>query len=192
MLIDFSTYLKQNAGVTDKQLSRIKNRMELRTVSKGEILLRAGDICKNTFYVEKGLLRFYSIDTFGKERIIQFAPEGWFVSDRSSIYFNEPSEYFIDAVEETSVIVMDENFSCDLGSESPEYTRYLEQILQKHIRFLQKRINLLIGATVEERYLDFIKSYPNLTARVPQWMIASYLGVTPEGLSRVRKELVKK
>lgn len=189
---DFRTYLKENAGIAKNQLTQIEKKFVTRKISKGEILLRAGEICKHIFYVEKGLLRFYSIDSFGKERIVQFAPEGWFISDRSSIYFNEPSQYFIDSIEETTVVMLDESFVCDLGEISKEFTKYNEQLLQKHIRYLQKRINLLIGATVEERYLDFIKSYPDLTARVPQWMIASYLGVTPEGLSRVRKELVKR
>ncbi len=192
MTLDFTTYLQEHAGVTDNQISMIKDNLVTRKISKGKTLLRSGEICKQTFYVQKGLLRFYSIDSFGKERIIQFAPEGWFISDRISIYFNEPSPYYIDAIEETEAVSFDEKFVCDLGTISPQFTKYNEQLLQKHIRFLQKRINLLIGATVEERYLDFIKSYPDLTSRVPQWMIASYLGVTPEGLSRVRRELVRK
>lgn len=87
---------------------------------------------------------------------------------------------------------MDDQFICTLSDISATFSKYNDQLLQKHIRHLQKRINLLIGASAEDRYLDFIKSYPDLTQRVPQWMIASYLGVTPESLSRVRKELVKK
>ncbi|HET6225883.1 MAG TPA: Crp/Fnr family transcriptional regulator [Bacteroidia bacterium] len=189
---DFAIYLQTNAEVTTTQLAQLEKKIVQRTISKGEYVLRKGDTCKQVFYVEKGLLRFYSIDHFGKEHIIQFAPEGWFISDRSSIYFNEPSEYYIDAIEESTVVTMDDQFVCTLSEMSPSFTKYNDQLLQKHIRHLQKRINLLIGATAEERYLDFIKSYPDLTQRVPQWMIASYLGITPESLSRVRKELVKK
>jgi CRP-like cAMP-binding protein len=189
---DFKIYLQTNAGVTDKQLSQLDKKITTKKILKGEVLLQAGQVCKQLFYVEKGLLRFYSIDSFGKERIVQFAPEGWFVSDRSSIYFNEPSQFYIDAIEDTSVVVMNEDFVCFVNELSLEFRKYNEGLLQKHIRYLQKRINLLIGATAEERYLDFIHSYTDLTQRVPQWMIASYLGITPESLSRVRKELVKK
>lgn len=189
---DFTTFLKTNAGVSAEQLIQLGKNILQRNVSKGAYLLNKGDICKQSFYVEKGLLRFYSIDQFGKEHIIQFAPEGWFISDRSSIYFNEPSEYYIDAIEDSKVISLDDQFMCSVSEVSPAFAKHNEQLLQKHIRHLQKRINLLIGATAEERYVDFIKSYPDLTQRVPQWMIASYLGITPESLSRVRKELVKK
>ena len=192
MSIDFLTYLTNNAGVSIEQLGQLEKKIVPKAVKKGEYLLHRGDICKQLFYVEKGLLRFYSIDQFGKEHIIQFAPEGWFISDRSSIYFNEPSEYYIDAIEDSTVVTRDDQFICTLSDISATFSKYNDQLLQKHIRHLQKRINLLIGASAEDRYLDFIKSYPDLTQRVPQWMIASYLGVTPESLSRVRKELVKK
>lgn len=189
---DFTTFLATNAGISTQQLTLLEKNIVQKNVSKGSFLLNKGAICKQSFYVEKGLLRFYSIDQFGKEHIIQFAPEGWFISDRSSIYFNEPTEYYIDAIEDSTVVSLDEQFTCSVSEISPAFAKHNEQLLQKHIRHLQKRINLLIGATAEDRYVDFIKSYPDLTQRVPQWMIASYLGITPESLSRVRKELVKK
>lgn len=192
MTKDIATYLKENAGFTAEQLQTITDNLRFREYRKGQFVLSKGEICKHFFYVEKGLLRFYSIDRFGKEHIIQFAAEEWFVSDRSSLYFNEPSEFFIDAVEDTRVAVLGEGFICQASEINPQFQKYNEHILQNHIRHLQNRIHLLISATAEERYLDFIKLYPNLTQRVPQWMIASYLGITPESLSRVRKELTKK
>lgn len=192
MTKDISTYLKENAGITDEQFVQVSERLKFKEFSKGQFLLREGHVCKHTFYVESGLLRFYSIDHLGKEHIIQFAPEGWFVSDRSSIYFNEPSKFFIDAIEDTKVVILDGQFICEVGEINPQFRKYNDQILQNHIRHLQSRIHLLISATAEGRYLDFIKLYPDLTQRVPQWMIASYLGITPESLSRVRKELAKK
>lgn len=189
---DFKTYLKENVDITDDQTVKMSEKLQFRDYHKGQILLNNGQICKHFFYVEKGLVRFYSIDPLGKEHIIQFAPEGWFVGDRSGIYFNEPSEFYIDAIEDTIVALLDEPFICFVSEIISPFRKYNERILQNHIRHLQSRINLLIGATAEERYLDFIKLYPDLTQRVPQWMIASYLGITPESLSRVRKELIKK
>lgn len=189
---NFYAYLKEKAGVTDSQFALMESKLLTKTIGKGQIILKGGQVCKHTFFVEKGLLRFYSIDEEGKEHLVQFAPENWFVSDRGSIYFNEPSSFFVDAIEETRCVMLDRQF-IELASEiSPGFRNHNEFLLQNHIRMLQNRINLLIGASAEQRYLSFIKLYPDLILRVPQWMIASYLGITPESLSRVRKELATK
>jgi CRP-like cAMP-binding protein len=161
-------------------------------IKKGEIILNAGSICNHSFFVEEGLLRSYSIDEQGKEHIIQFAPENWMISDRSSLLFQEPSEFYIDAVENTTLIMFEEEFVNKASEVSSKFRTFNQKALNNHIRHQQKRINQLLSATAEERYLNFIELYPNVTLRVPQWMIASYLGITPESLSRVRKELARK
>lgn len=189
---NFYTYLKENAGVSDEQFALMETKLLTKTIEKGQIILKSGQVCKHTFFVEKGLLRFYSIDEEGREHLVQFAPENWFVSDRGSIYFNGPSAFFVDAIEETQTVMLDRNFIEFASEISPEFRNHNEFLLQNHIRMLQNRIKLLISATAEQRYLAFIKLYPDLMLRVPQWMIASYLGITPESLSRVRKELAKK
>jgi CRP-like cAMP-binding protein len=191
MIQDFQTYLRDQAGVREEHLEELQDLIVTKTYKKGEVLLEKGQICKHVFFVEEGLLRFFSISKEGKEHIIQFAPEGWFVTERNSICYNEPSEYFIDACERTTVVLLNQEFVDKASELSPQFRAYNERLLQNHIRQLQKRINLLIGTNAEERYLDFIRIYPDLILRVPQWMIASYLGITPESLSRVRKNLVK-
>jgi len=188
----FTEYLQTKAGISNEQLLVLKDAIKSKTVQKGEVLLRQVEICNHSFFVEKGLLRSYTTDAAGKEHIIQFASESWIISDRSSIFFNEPSDFNIDAVEETTLILIYQNFiniACEI---SVSFRLFNDRALQNHIRHLQKRINLLLGASAEERYLDFIKLYPDMLLRVPQWMIASYLGITPESLSRVRKELAKR
>ncbi len=192
MFDNFKTYLISNAGLTEEQFQKISSVLKPATFSKGKFLLNKGEICKNSFFVEKGLLRSYTIDEAGKEHINQFACENWFMSDRSSAYFNEPSDFFIDAIEDTAVVLIDLEFINLISEVSKSFRQYNELLLQNHIRHLQKRINQLLAASAEKRYLDFISLYPDLTLRVPQWMIASYLGITPESLSRVRKELAKK
>ena len=192
MLDSFKTYFQSKTNLTDKQFLSITGTLQSKKVEKGAILLHQGDICHHSFFVSKGLLRSYTIDETGKEHIIQFAPENWIISDRSSSYFNEPSELFIDAIEDTEIVFIDKNF-IDAAAEISVSFRQQDNIaLHNHIRQLQKRVNLLLGATAEQRYLDFITIYPSLTLRIPQWMIASYLGITPETLSRVRKELAKR
>lgn len=161
-------------------------------LKKGNFLLREGEVCQYTFFVEKGLLRMYSIDKNGKEHIIQFAPEKWLISDRSSLYFNEKSNYYIDVVEDSEVLFLSNDFFQNLNMLYPETGENNDRLLHKHISNLQNRVNSLLAETAEERYLNFVKMYPNILQRVPQWMVASYLGITPESLSRVRKELVKK
>lgn len=192
MQSSFETYLKEKTGVRDRDLPEIMDLVRRKTIAKEASILTAGAICKSIYFVEKGLLRFYSINEAGREHVVQFAPESWFISDRSSLYFGEPSTYFMDAIEDTEVVLLDRDFPEQASDISSEFRDYNEYLLQNHIRHLQNRINSLISASAEERYLEFIKLYPDLMLRVPQWMIASYLGITPEGLSRVRKQLAEK
>ncbi len=161
-------------------------------IPKNTFLLQEGEICHETYFVEKGLLRMYSIDKNGKEHIIQFAPEKWLMSDRSSLFFNEKSHYYIEAVEDTEVVLMQTDFFSKLIEIYPQTAEKNDMLLQKHIRNLQNRVNSLLAETAEERYMNFIKMYPDILQRVPQLMVASYLGITPESLSRVRKELARK
>jgi len=190
--ISFISYLTQSAQISEEEASNLYVRLQKKVYKKGSILLRKGALCKHSFFVEKGLLRSYMLAEDGKEHIIQFAPENWFIVDRSSVYFNDPSESYIEAIEDTEVVLIDEEFFCQANEISSAFSQFNDKLLHKHIRQMQKRINLLLGASAETRYLSFIKLYPDLLLRVPQWMIASYLGITPESLSRVRKELVNK
>jgi CRP-like cAMP-binding protein len=189
---NFKIYLNDKAGLTDEEMMQLPYIPKSKQFKKGQTLIDKGQICKDIFFVEKGLLRQFTIDDQGKEHIIHFAPESWIVSDRSSSYFNQPGEYFIDAIEDSEVVVMDEKFINAASEISKTYRENNHRALHNHVRQMQKRITQLLSATAETRYLDFLKRYPNLSLRVPQWMIASYLGITPEGLSRVRKDLTKK
>lgn len=161
-------------------------------ISKGEFLLMQGQTCRDSFFVEKGLLRYYSIDSKGREHILQFAPENWFIADRESMYFGKPSQYFIQALEDSAIVRLNEHFMLRLSENYPGFIAFNNRLLHNHIRNLQNRVNQLLSYTAEERYLSFIELYPDVLLRVPQAMVASYLGITPESLSRVRKELSKK
>lgn len=190
--ISFEQFIKASTGVDQEQVDFLLSKLGHKHVAKHEIILRPGEVCRQSFFVESGLLRYYSVDEKGKEHVIQFAPEGWFLSDRSSMFFNEPSEFFIEALEESELATFDKDIFNEISSNYPSFAAFNNRLLHNHIRQLQKRINLLIGASAEERYLSFIATYPNLMLRVSQHMIASYLGITPESLSRVRKELANR
>jgi len=192
MFLSFKTYLVERSGISDLEFQSLHPYLKEKEIPKGTILLQKGAVCTHSFFVESGLLRSYSIDQSGKEHVIQFAPEGWIITDRSSVFFNEPSDYYIEAIEPSTVIYFSNDFIRKASEISAAFRNYNERLLQNHIRQLQHRIQFLLEATAEERYLDFISIYPDLLLRVPQWMIASYLGITPESLSRVRKELAKR
>jgi CRP-like cAMP-binding protein len=192
MFADFQSYLAEKAGMTAEEFGQSAGLLQSKTIAKGKYLLREGEVCRDAFFVEKGLLRSFSLDESGKEHVIQFAPENWYVSDRSSMYFGKPSDFFIEAIEESQVVLMGRDFLKSAAQISPGFGEFNDKLLHNHILHLQKRINLLLGATAEKRYLDFITLYPDLLLRVPQWMVASYLGITPESLSRVRKELARR
>ncbi len=191
-MTNFKTYLISKGGITEEQFLILTQNIVIQPFKKGQYILHPGEICKHAFFIEQGLMRSFSIGENGKEHIIQFAPENWIISDRSSAFFNEPSEFFIEAIEDTTAVLWDTHFIQRASDLSASFRDYNDRALQNHIRHLQQRINLLLGASAEQRYLDFISLYPDLTLRVPQWMIASYLGITPESLSRVRKELAKR
>ncbi len=187
-----TTYLTSNVGVDIAEIEKLLSHCNLKQYKKGEFLLMQGHKCKYSFFVESGLLRQYSIDEKGKEHIIQFAPENWFMSDRESVYFDQPSSYFMQALEDTVTFLFDDTLFLRLGQTDPAFLEFNNRLLHNHIRHLQRRITQLQSATAEERYLDFIRMYPDLLLRVPQTYIASYLGITPESLSRVRKELARR
>src|SRR5690242_3170470 len=187
-----TTFLSSNIDIDKNVLDELLQNCKTIKISKGNFLLRQGEICKHSFFVESGLLRQYSIDNKGKEHILQFAPETWFISDRGSIYFNQPSDYFIQALEDSKVLQIDERFILQLAEQNKTFLAFNNKLLHNHIRHLQNRVTQLLSATAEERYLDFIKLYPDILLRVPQSMVASYLGITPESLSRVRKDLAAK
>lgn len=186
------SYLTTNLDIDQKSIEDLVANCKSIHVYKGEYVLQTGQFCKHTFFVEKGLLRQYTIDEKSKEHIVQFAPENWFVTDRESAYFSQPSNYFIQALEDSIVLLIDEHFILQLSQQIKSFVEFNNKLLHNHIRHLQKRINQLLSATAEERYLDFIQVYPDILLRVPQTMVASYLGITPESLSRVRKELASK
>ncbi|MFC3416960.1 Crp/Fnr family transcriptional regulator [Algoriphagus hitonicola] len=185
----FTHFLTSNAQLDQELTDKILSHCSRKKIKKGSFLLLAGEKIQHSFFVEKGLLKQYSVDKKGKEHILQFAPENWLMADRESEYFDKASSYFIEAVEDSEVFFINKDLIIQLSKTDERFIAFNNLLLHRHIRSLQKRITQLQSASAEERYLDFIQTYPDLTLRVPQTHIASFLGITPESLSRVRKEL---
>ena len=186
---NFITHLTNRVDLTPDQIEEIKNFITVKKFSRGEMIIQAGDYSPDYYFIEEGVLRSYTIDENGKEHIIQFGTENWIISDRNSALCKKEAKFYIQAIEDSTVVILNEDLSGLIQKMNPKYIETQLMLLQNHVRHMQDRINSLLGATAKTRYLDFIKLYPNLMARVPQWMIASYLGITPESLSRVRKDI---
>ena len=181
----FSSY-KLQTSANDKQENVFQDSIQVRMVTKGTILLRAGEPGNTIYYVRRGLLRTYTVDKKGKEHSFMFAPEGWFFSDFESAFADSLSMYFIDAIEDSEIEVAPKHV---LTTWKPSYEgqKHIVETLRKRVSVLEHRIILLQSASANERYQHFVETYPNIVQRVSQKMIASYLGITPESLSRVRK-----
>lgn len=151
-------------------------------INKGTILQRAGELSKKAYLVKEGLLRSYIIDDQGKVHTFMFAPEGWLLADPETNVNNKPTELFVEALEESLVKIVNDPRAKSFSVE--ELQNALTGTL-KRMAVLQRRVLLLMSASVIDRYRDFIRTYPDIVDRVPQHMIASYLGVTPEALSKV-------
>lgn len=184
-----ASYLRSKIRISDEELKKIQSFFVPKSIAKGEILLNKGEVCPYTCFVVKGCLRSYVIDEKGKEHILQFAPENWWISEQISLINKEPAMFFIDAVEDTEYLAVDERYFEELHRMTPDARDMMSRLQWNFFRSMQKRLISHLSATGEERYLAFIKTYPPLALRLPQRMIASYLGVTPESLSRIRKEL---
>lgn len=161
---------------------------QVRHFKKGDIIQREGDARAHTFFVKKGLLRCYLIDSKGKEHIFMFAPENWIVADLEALEFNEPVQLFIDCLEDSEILIFDRNclFKADLEKEKIIQNA---QLLYRRIGKLQRRVLMLMGSPAIDRYNYFLETYPELPNRVPQRMIATYLGITPQALSTIRSKI---
>ncbi|UTW67556.1 Crp/Fnr family transcriptional regulator [bacterium SCSIO 12643] len=168
-----------------------KEHIKIKVVPKGTILQYQGDQSGTGYYVKKGLLKSYIIDEKGKEHIFMFAPEKWIISDIESQIFDIPSELFIETLEDSEIYVLKK----ELLNQSllPDHLVKSEVIrLLKRISVLQKRVIMLMSAPAIKRFEHFMETYPDIIHRVPQKMIASYLGITPEALSKIKSDQFKK
>lgn len=187
-------FQKFNAMVplTGEEEETIKSFLTPKKIRKKQYLLQEGEVCKYIAFVEKGVLRAYTVSDKGGEHIIQFALEGWLISDLFSFLTGEQATYNIDAIENSELLLISKASHEELLRTLPKYETYTRLQLTGAYIAMQRRLTSIISLTLEERYTYFTSLYPDIVQRVPQHMIASFMGLTPETLSRVRKRLSQK
>jgi CRP-like cAMP-binding protein len=184
--------LKESAKFTNEEADLFVNFVQPKVVKKKEHILIPGEISRATAYVTKGCLRRYIVDDHAKEIIINFALEGWWIGDLESFLYEKPTIYYIQALEESELLLLSrQNFS-RVCLEIPKYKTFHEQKVQRNHYATLKRLSVAKSGTPEDKYLLLMKEQPQLFQRIPLHYIASYLGIEPESLSRLRKRLINK
>jgi CRP-like cAMP-binding protein len=188
----FFDNLRQKVALTSDEEEQIKRYLTPKKLRKKQYLLQEGDVCKNIAFIEKGALKAYSVDDNGIEHIIQFGLEGWVISDLYSFLTEEAATYNIDAIEDAELVLISKSAHEELLQKVPKYETFTRLNITGAYLAMQRRLTSIISSSLEERYANFNAIYPNIVQRVPQHMIASYMGLTPETLSRLRRRISSK
>lgn len=188
----FRQYINSKTTITDEEFSLIQSLGTLKKLQKKQFLLHEGMVWKYNAFVCKGCLRTYRIDDKGNEHILQFSIENWWTGDRESLITGNPAQSNIEALEDSVILLFTQEQFLTICKEIPNFNAMVINILEKSFIAAQNRIHASISYSTEEKYQSFLNSYPNIANRIPQHMIASYLGVTPETLSRLRTQAAKK
>jgi len=190
----FFEYLKRYSSeplLEDEKLL-IKKAFTTSKLRKRQYFLQAGNLCKNFAFITRGAMRQYTVDDKGTEYIVRLGIENWWMGDRESYVMQTPSDYNIDAWEDTQMLLINRNETLELIKTVPAFCEMVHQMDDRNHIANQKRINSTISSTAEKRYTDFIALYPDLLERFPQHIIASYLGISKDTLSRVKRQVLQK
>lgn len=187
----FESYLKDNSGLTAQELDQVRAVVVNRRLRKRQYLLQEGNVCHFNCFVAKGCLRNYRVSEDGNEHILRFAVENWWMSDQESYNNGTRSKNHIDALEDSEVLLIEKQDFNNLLNNIPNFKDFIFDLKARSFDASQNRIMSNISDTAEEKYSNFIEMYPDIFNRVPLRMIASYLGVSRETLSRIRNQYAK-
>lgn len=187
-LIDyFEAHLPLNA----EERSAVEASFKERRVKRRQFILREGEVCKHNTFVVEGCFRMYMVDPKGKEHNLQFAVENWWIGDIGSFHTERPSKLYVQALENAVILQCKKEDQLSMFMQYPKFDRIFRVLAENAMVGLQKRILQNVSSTAEERYLDFAERYPHFFNRLSNVQIASFIGVTPEFLSTIRKKLVR-
>ncbi|MEO6316527.1 MAG: Crp/Fnr family transcriptional regulator [Chitinophagaceae bacterium] len=188
MSATLESHIKKFIDLSPEQAAMVTAYAKPVQAKKKTFLLKEGQICASNYFVERGCLRMFFTDEKGVEQTTQFAIENWWLTDYASFCSNKPSQFSIQAVEHSTIIAFDKTALDQLFTQLPQLERYFRLLLEKTAGATQWRVKYIYDLSKEEMYRFFSASYPDFVQRVPQYMLASYLGLTPEYLSEIRKK----
>ncbi len=185
----FFTHIEEKIMLQPAEKTLIKTFFAPKKIRRKQYLLQEGNECKHMVFVEKGLLRSYNVDEKGNEHMIHFAWEGWWMADTLSFLSGEPSTYNIDAIENSELLMITLDGFEEMVDQVPVMERYFRKLFQMNIISKERRLINSLSFTAEEKFVRLMDASPEMIQRIPQQLVASYLGITPETLSRIRKNL---
>ena len=185
----FKSHLDKFVQITDED-ALIMDYFEIKSFAKKEILLEEGQICKSNYFVLKGLLRKFFINEKGTEQTTDFALETWWMTDNFSFERKTPADFSIQTVETSEVLTISSGSQEKLLNDFPTMEKYFRIVYQRAFAANQRRVKYIFTYSKEDFYFSLIKQYPAFVQRVPQYLIASFLGFTPEYLSEIRKKSI--
>ncbi len=181
----------KDVSFSKEEINLILNKLESVSFKKGETLLKANQTVTNQYYVKNGCLRTYFMDKSGKEHTIQFAIKDWWISDYTAFFSSKKAIMTIECIQDTELYIISRKNMEKLYLEIPKLETFFRKKMEKSFASFQKRIIASLSESAKERYISFIKTYPNIEQLIKNYHIASYLGITTESLSRIRKEITE-
>lgn len=179
----------KNMSFSEKEIEIITSSLKKTTLKKGTILIKEGDFVDNMYYVESGCLRTFHIDIHGKEHTVQFGIKDWWITDYTAYFSSEKAIMNLEILQDCTLYALSKNNRELLHNKIPQIHKFIRIKLERAYAAFQKRILANLSQSATERYLEFINTYPDIEKNVKNYHLASYLGITTESLSRIRKKL---
>jgi len=192
---DFSPvieYVLRYVELSPTEIALFSSFLKITKVRKRQFIVQPGFVCRHKSYVLKGAFRGYLVDPEGKEHTLAFAIEDWWISDYSSLIYQEPATLFVEALEDSVLIQIDYEDQQTMLQQIPALEKFERIITQRSLAFHQKRLLSNLTKTAEQRYDEFMQNYAEISRRVPQYALASYLGFSTEYLSKIRNRKTTK
>lgn len=183
-------YIGNYIELSQSDVAFLQSKLTVRKYLKGQYIVQQGDVCKYECFVLSGCTKTFYVDKEGQEHILMFSIEDWWTSDMGSFITQTPADFNVQCLENSELVMFSYDVIEDLYSEIPKLERFFRQIIEKAFVASQKRIVRNFSLSAKEQYLYFREQYPLIEQRIPQYMIASYLGITKEFLSKIKSQLI--
>ena len=185
-------HIKKRIQLSEEEINQFVSEFKIKKIKKRQFIIQPDFVAKYRTYIVKGAVRAYVVNDQGQEHTISFAIEDWWISDYNSYIYQQPATMFVVALEDAVLLQLDFESETKLKSANPKFETFFRITAERTAAFFQRRIITNLTSSAEERYDNFIEKYPSIVQRVPQYTLASYLGMTTEFLSKIRNNKLKK